>query len=394
MSWRVVAFGFLLTLSSTFGQTHFVSLFNAPLREDFGLSHGGIGALYSAATLGSAALLPWLGRLLDEIDLRVYTAAVMFGLAVAAVLLSLSESGWQLLAAFFMLRLFGQGLSSHTGMATTARLSLRSRGKSLSAAGLGMAAGEAVAPPLVAALLLIMTWREIWQAAAWVEVIVIMLLAQWLLFRLPHKPPATTAAAAENSWTRRQVLRDARFWLAVPSLFTPPFVVTALLFHQHDLAAFKEIDFRVWSSGIVAYSLMAVLMSLAAGVLVDKWSGKRVVKWHLAPLIASSLSPLFFDFAGLPLLYYALMGMTVGIGVPAINALWLEMYGAAHLGAIRALAQGMMVFFSAAGPVLYGVLLDAGVGWSWVLVLSAVWMVVVSVMLWLAPLESSRLSSD
>ena len=39
---RIVAFGFVLTLSSAFGQTHFISLFNARLREDFVLSHGDI----------------------------------------------------------------------------------------------------------------------------------------------------------------------------------------------------------------------------------------------------------------------------------------------------------------------------------------------------------------
>jgi MFS family permease len=390
MSWHIIAFGFLFTLSSAFGQTHFLSLFNAPLREAFSLSHSGIGTLYSVATLGSAMLLPWLGRLIDDIDLRYYAGIVISGLAVAAAVMSYATTWWQLLAAFFLLRLFGQGLSSHTGFAATARWSAQGRGKSISLAGLGMPVGEAISPPLIAVLLLALSWREIWRLSALVELFAVMLLAQWLLRGISTAPPrkmSNTASTTDtDSWTRRQVLADSRFWRAAPALFSPAFIVTALLFHQHSLAAFKGVDFRLWSAAIIAYSLSSVCTSLIAGVLVDKWSGARVVRFSLLPIICACLVPINLDFVALPAVYYALMGMTVGIGVPSVNALWLEMYGAANLGAVRALAQATMVLFSAAGPIIYGLLLDANIGWSMILLLSAAWLGGSSVLLWLTPL--------
>lgn len=391
---RVIAFGFLLNLSSAFGQTHFVSLFNAQIRDEFSLSHGQIGALYSAATLCSAAILPWAGKLIDSSDLRKYAAAVVIGLAFAALFLSLSQAIWHLAFAFFCLRLFGQGLSSHTAFAATARLAHKARGKSISIAGLGMSAGEALAPPIVAAVLMFLSWRELWQAAALFQIVFVLAISQFFLHHLPVSARRFTAARedADTSWTRAQVLRDTRFWLAAPALFAPPCVVTALFFHQYNLAEYKGADFTLWTAGVAAYSAGSICASLVAGVLTDKFGGARVVKWVLLPLILSALLPIWADFPGLSFAYYGLMGMSAGMSVPSVNALWVEMYGKAHLGAVRALAHSVVVLFSAFGPVVYGWFLDIGMSWPTILYLTAGWMFVAAMILRAVPLSYKEAS--
>ena len=389
MPWRVIAFGFLLNLSSAFGQTHFISLFNAQVRDAFSLGHGALGALYSAATLASAAILPWAGKRIDSSRLPRYAAAVILGLAGAVVLMALAAAPWQLFLAFLALRLFGQGLSSHTGMTATARLApSRRRGKSLSLAGLGMSVGEAAAPPIVAALLLFLAWREVWLAAAVAQVCAVLLLAQWLLRGLPSSPPAPEESEGGlESWTRGQVLTDRRFWLAAPALFAPPCVVTALFFNQFSLAEYKGVPFAEWTAGVAAYSAGSVLASLVSGWLTDKFTGARVVKWILLPLIMSALLAAHANFAGLSFAYYALMGMSAGMSVPAVGALWAEIYGTAHLGAVRSLAHAVVVLFSAVGPLIYGLLLDAEVSWPNILMLTAAYMAAASALLWLTPLR-------
>ena len=353
------------------------------------MGHGALGALYSAATLASAAILPWAGKRIDSSRLPRYAAAVILGLAGAVVLMALAAAPWQLFLAFLALRLFGQGLSSHTGMTATARLApSRRRGKSLSLAGLGMSVGEAAAPPIVAALLLFLAWREVWLAAAVAQVCAVLLLAQWLLRKLPSSPPAPEESEGGlESWTRGQVLTDRRFWLAAPALFAPPCVVTALFFNQFSLAEYKGVPFAEWTAGVAAYSAGSVLASLVSGWLTDKFTGARVVKWILLPLIMSALLAAHANFAGLSFAYYALMGMSAGMSVPAVGALWAEIYGTAHLGAVRSLAHAVVVLFSAVGPVIYGVLLDAEVSWPNILMLTAAYMAAASILLWLTPLR-------
>src|SRR3546814_2905485 len=82
---RFLAFGFLMTFASSFGQTFYVSLFGAGIRAEFALDNATFGAMFSGATVASAILLVWLGRLIDRVDLRLYA-----GCAAAALVLALS----------------------------------------------------------------------------------------------------------------------------------------------------------------------------------------------------------------------------------------------------------------------------------------------------------------
>ena len=56
-----------------FGQTFFISIFNLEIRSLLNLSDGQFGLIYSLATLISALMLIWFGKLIDKIDLRIYT---------------------------------------------------------------------------------------------------------------------------------------------------------------------------------------------------------------------------------------------------------------------------------------------------------------------------------
>ena len=73
--WRFLSFGLLVALWSSPGQTYLIALFSAQFREEFGLSHGGFGSIYTAATLISAAVLLKTGPLIDRMRLRTFVPA-------------------------------------------------------------------------------------------------------------------------------------------------------------------------------------------------------------------------------------------------------------------------------------------------------------------------------
>jgi hypothetical protein len=50
-----------------------------------------------------------------------------------------------------------------------------------------------------------------------------------------------------------------------------------------------------------------------------------------------------------------------GVSVPVASALWVEIYGTAHIGAVRAMVAALGVFASALSPVAMGLLIDIGV---------------------------------
>ena len=56
---------------------------------------------------------------------------------------------------------------------------------------------------------------------------------------------------------------------------------------------------------------------------------------------------------------FTLFGVCVGIASPLKSAIWAEMYGPAHLGAIKSVLGTVMVMSTAIAPALFGYVLDA-----------------------------------
>jgi len=57
-----------------------------------------------------------------------------------------------------------------------------------------------------------------------------------------------------------------------------------------------------------------------------------------------------------------LMGATAGGATVVLGAVWAELYGSEHLGAIRSLSVALLVLSTAIAPGLMGLLIDTGVG--------------------------------
>ena len=54
---RWLAAGMLLTFTSSFGQTYFISLFAGEIQNTFDLTHGGWASIYLMGTLASAVAM-------------------------------------------------------------------------------------------------------------------------------------------------------------------------------------------------------------------------------------------------------------------------------------------------------------------------------------------------
>ena len=71
-----------------------------------------------------------------------------------------------------------------------------------------------------------------------------------------------------------------------------------------------------------------------------------------------------FDHPMTALAMLTMMGLGTGAFRTVTGALWAEIYGVDHLGAIRAMFAALMVFASAGSPVSMGWLIDAGVSFE------------------------------
>jgi MFS family permease len=387
--WRIIGLGFALTFLSSFGQTFFISLSGPDIRAAFGLTHGAFGSIYSVATLSSGLLMIWVGSVIDRVDIRLYATTAMLGLTAAALSLSFAPNLLVLGLSLFALRLFGQGMLSHAGVMSTARLHEGVRGRALGVAALGFPAGEATLPALALALIAAFGWTGTWRIAA--LVIVAALAAGWLLgFILKVKDrdleeTARKKALSDTGPRWADILRDWRFLALIPTMIGYPAIMTAYFFHQRFIADVKGWSLELLASSITLFALVSVVVAMSAGSFVDRFGAVRLSHFYLAGMSAASIALATFDAPFLPLVFFGLIGLTSGCTNVVIAAVLAELFGTAHLGKIRALAGAIMVVASAATPGAIGLLLDAGVSLEAICIGFTIYMLIAAAITFVLP---------
>jgi len=362
---RWLAGGLLLTFFSSVGQTFFIAMFAGHIRADFALSHGQFGGLYMSATLLSAVTLIWLGKLLDHASVHRLAMGWIVCLTVAALIMATAYSALQLLLALYMLRLFGQGMMTHTAMVAVGRWFHAERGRAVSIASAGHQLGEAILPLTVVALLLVLDWRWVWAMAA----LVLVLLALPVSYALLSTPRTATHSNRQtietgHQWTRAEVLRDMPFWAVCTGVLAPAFIGTSVFFHQVHLSELKGWPIHVLASSFVVMSVTSVTVSLVTGQLIDRYGARKLLPFFLLPLGVGCMLLSSAQAPSAMAVFMALLGTSYGISTAVFGAIWPENYGVRHLGSIRAVVSAAMVFSSALGPGLSGWLIDRNVGFE------------------------------
>lgn len=359
-----IAGGFLLTLFSSFGQTFFIGLSGEELRSKFNLSDGEFGLIYMVATLASAMTLPFLGRTLDVMPGWKVARFVMPALAAACLLIIAAPSVPFLILALYLLRLFGQGMMTHTALTEISRWFDANRGRATSLVVPGHQAGEALLPILFTLIAARFGWQAAWICGAALLVFFALpaLIYLWREDRVPQAAEGKTQTShTSRDWTRGDVIRDPVFYAVLTGVLAPPFIGTTIFFHQDYFIELRGYAPLAFAGAFPLMAATTVLFALYCGYLIDRFGATKILPIFLLPLAiasaaASLLEPVWGVYA-----FMFLLGISYGFTSTLIGALWPEMYGVAHLGAIRSLVVAAMVLATALGPGLTGALIDAGI---------------------------------
>ncbi|MDW4498085.1 MFS transporter [Sulfitobacter sp. D35] len=356
--------GFLLSFTSSYGQTFFISLFAGEIMRDFDLSHGQWGLIYTIATTVSALAMVWAGVLTDRFRVRYLMVVVSILLALSCIAMAGAQGAVVLGVVIFALRLNGQGMMSHLSIVAMARWFNATRGKAISISSMGFAMGQAVLPLAFVALLAWVDWRLLWLLAA-----AIVLATAPIIFRLLREE-RTPQSVAESSaalgmggrhWTRGEMVKNWLFWGVLPLMIGPPAFGTALFFHQVHLTEVKGWELAGFVSLLPLFTAVSVLTTFTSGGLIDRIGTRRLMQVIFVPFVLA-----FFVLGQAQTLWGAALGMMIfgictGAQSTIPSAFWAEHYGTRHIGSIKALVTAILVFGSAIGPGLTGLLIDLGI---------------------------------
>ncbi len=388
LSLKVIVFGFIFTFFSSFGQSFFLGIFNTSIRETLSITHGQFGSIYASATLCSSLLLIWVGKKIDDINIFRFAIYVTLLLSFSCFFFSKISSIVFLFIAIFLMRFSGQGMMSHTATTTVSRYFTKSRGRALSICWFGLSSAEFILPVLMVFLLSLTTWQNIWTVIA-LLILVFLPIASFFLVRTVKLDTRESTEGEEfkeeniKQWKRIEVIKDYKFYIVSMNMLAMPWIATGVFVYQSFITESKNWGPFVIAQSFMSYSVFSVITLLISGFLIDKFTSRKLLIFMNIPLFLSTFVIIYFDAQFTAFIFLGLIGISNGLANVLGSSTWAEVYGVKHIGSIKALTTALMVFSTALGTALFGILIDIGFSIDKIAIISALYILISFILLFL-----------
>ena len=361
LSIKVIIFGFIFTFFSSFGQSFFLGLFNESIRNELDITHGQFGSIYASATLLSSIILIWVGKKIDDFDVLKFSFFVISLLAISTFTFSKINSVAFLFVAILLMRFSGQGMMSHTASTTISRYFTNTRGKALSTGWFGLSTAEFLMPVTIIYALTIMDWRNIWIIISVAIILFLPLVSYFLVKEVKLSSRENdTEVTKENikQWKRSEVIKDYRFIIIALNMLAMPWIATGIFVYQSFILSAKNWGEYTIAQSFMVYSIASVLTLFVAGYLIDKFTSRKLLIYMNLPFLISLLILIYFQSPVSSFFFLGLIGVSNGFANVLGSSTWAELYGVKFIGSIKALTTALMVFSTAFGTALFGLMID------------------------------------
>ena len=369
--WAIVAAAAVALFASGPGQSFVFAVFVDSIIEDTGLSRTAISGLYSVGTGIGALLVLSVGRLTDRFGARPLLALGGLAMGAACLGLAAADGPGAVFLAFAGLRALGQGALPVIATLLTAQWFVRRRGRAVALTSLGLAAANAVLPPLSRVLIDNIGWRESYVALGVMVWVLVVPAAVLIVRNRPEEmglhpdgapfPPASEAeaAGAGGSAAPRRVLSSPMFWLIALPMATPMFAGTAVVFHQTSIFEERGLSATVAATAFVPFAVTSAMFSMLAGVAVERLGPKWVFVIDMALLFGAFVLLRFISSTLSATAYALLLGASVGIYLTLLGTILPHFYGRHGLGRVHGTSVTVGLLGAAVSPLLLAVLQGA-----------------------------------
>jgi predicted MFS family arabinose efflux permease len=306
-----------------------------------------------------------VGKKIDDYRILNYSFFVVILLFASSLFFSFINSIYFLAVGIFLMRFSGQGLMSHASTTTISRFFERSRGKALSTIWFGLSTAEFILPVLITYFFLIYSWRNVWQGIA----ILIILFLPFVIFNTIKSIKLDSREADPNpskkklkikSWRRRDVLKDYRFYIVSLNMLAMPWIATGVFVYQSFISDSKMWAIYTIPKAFMVYSITSIATLFVSGFLVDKFTGRKLIMYMNIPLLFAMITLFYFNHEIFAYVFLGLIGVSNGLANILGSSTWAEIYGVKYIGSIKALTTAFMVFSTAFGTAVFGLLIDKG----------------------------------
>jgi len=139
-----------------------------------------------------------------------------------------------------------------------------------------------------------------------------------------------------------------------------PWIATGTFVYQSFILSSKNWGPYVIAQSFMAYSVLSVITLFISGFLIDKFTSRKLLVFMNIPLLAAVIIIFYFNNPISSFIFLGLIGISNGFANVLGSSTWAEIYGVKYIGSIKALTTALMVFSTAFGTALFGILIDLG----------------------------------
>merc|ERR1711965_728841 len=104
--------------------------------------------------------------------------------------------------------------------------------------------------------------------------------------------------------------------------------------------------------------MTSIATLFVSGFLVDKFTGRKLILYMNIPLLFAMITLFYFNREIFAYVFLGLIGVSNGLANILGSSTWAEIYGVKYIGSIKALTTAFMVFSTALGTAVFGLLID------------------------------------
>ena len=338
--------------------------------------------MYAISTIVSSLLLINFAKLIDYIDLKLYSSLITIGLIIPCFIIYFLPSNIvYLFIIIFSLRFFGQGAMGHAGTTTMARYFGEDKGKAISLATLGGTIGIMFLPIIVVYLKNFFSFKQIWLLSSvslifFLPILFITLADQ----KIRQKRFQESIGERNKILTTMSVLKNKNFLTYLPITTAFSFIGTGLMFHQIFIFSEKDWTLEMLGTGYLFFGVFSVIGLVFGGPMIDILDPKKAIIFILFPIFIALIILLIFDNFYFLIIYMSLFGFNLGISAPFTGSLWAVMFSLESLGTVKALFHAISVLASALSPLIFGYIIDWGFGIGMIALISLTLIILVTLL--------------
>ena len=139
-----------------------------------------------------------------------------------------------------------------------------------------------------------------------------------------------------------------------------PWVATGVFVFQSYIAESKMWSIYTIPKAFMVYSIASIITLFFSGFLVDRFTSRKLIPLMNIPLLLAMIVLFYYQHEVSAFIFLGLIGISNGLANVLGSSTWAEIYGVKFIGSIKALTTAFMVFSTAFGTAIFGLLIDNG----------------------------------